>query len=141
MSRLDSMIRLNRWQLDEKRRRLVELETMAEDTRRRIGALEREMHDEAQVSDADAGRSHPGSWQAYAQSVRERRENLEVTLATIEAQVGEMNEQIAAAFQELKKFELISEARAQRARETTARREQFALDEMALVAFRRTSAI
>lgn len=139
MSRLDSIIRLHRWQLDEKRRRLVELETMAEDTRRRIGALEREMHEEAQVADAAAGRSHPGSWQAYVQTVRERRENLEVTLATIEAQVAEMNEHIATAFQELKKFELISEARERRTRETVARREQFALDEMALAAFRRSS--
>lgn len=140
MSRLDSIIRLHRWQLDEKRRRLVELQAMADDTRRRIAALDREIREEAKSADAAGGEAYPGSWQAYARTMRERRENLEVTLCTIESQVGEINEAIAEAFQELKKFELISEARARRVRETAARREQFALDEIALTGFRRSSA-
>lgn len=140
MSRLDSIIRLHRWQLDEKRRRLVELQAMADDTRRRIATLDREIREEAKSADAAGGEAHPGSWQAYARTMRERRENLEVTLCTIDSQVGEINEAIAEAFQELKKFELISEARARRVRETAARREQFALDEMALTGFRRSSA-
>lgn len=140
MSRLDSIIRLHRWQLDEKRRRLVELQAMADDTRSRIAALDREIREEAKSADAAGGETYPGSWQAYARTMRERRENLKVTLCTIESQVGEINEAIAEAFQELKKFELISEARARRVRETAARREQFALDEIALTGFRRSSA-
>lgn len=139
MSRLDSVIRLHRWQLDEKRRRLVELETMADETRRRIAALERELAEEARL--AHSGPTGLASWHAYAESVRERRQKLEVTLGTIESEAEETNREIAEAFQELKKFELISDARVRRVRETAARREQSALDEVALSNFRRSSAV
>ena len=128
MKRLDSLIRVRQWQLDESRRHVAELEDAIERTRQRIRNLDTEIANEGRVAD-QAG---PGSgFASYAAGVRDRRAKLAATVDTLGAELAQAQEQVAEAFQELKKFELVQEARRQRERDVSARREQFALDEMA----------
>ena len=79
-----------------------------------------------------ADQAGPGSgFASYAASVRERRRKLLATLETLDAELAQARETVADAFHELKKFELVQESRRVRDRAVAARREQFALDEMA----------
>ena len=135
MSRLDTLIRLNRWQLNERRRRVVELESMAEATRARIDGLDAAFAAEgrrAQASLADRAAFPP-----YAAAARAQRTKLVETLEKVEAEIAEAREAVTEAFQELKKYEIANEARLDREREFRARRERIAMDEMALEGHRR----
>lgn len=128
MKRLDSLIRVRQWQLDESRRHVAELEASIERTQARIRSLDSTIENEGRVADLAGPAS---GFAAYAANVRERRAKLVATVATLTAELAQAQSLVAEAFQELKKFELVQEARHQRDREIAARREQFALDEMA----------
>ena len=134
MSRLHTVIKLHRWRLNEKRRRLVELETLAANTRRRIDALAAELAAEARQAEAsaEARRNFP----AYAEAARDRRSKLEGTLATITAEIGQVQSEIAEAFQELKKYEIAQETRTRRELDERARRDRLAMDDIALQGYR-----
>jgi len=128
MKRLDSLIRVRQWQLDESRRHVAELEASIERTNERIRALDGNIEAEGRLAD-QAG---PGSgFASYAAGVRERRRKLIATIETLGAELAQARETVAEAFQELKKFELVQESRRVRERAVAARREQFSLDEIA----------
>jgi flagellar export protein FliJ len=136
-SRLAPLIKMHRWQLNEKRRRLVELETLAAGTQRRIEALDAELAAEAR--EAEASPESRRTFPIYVEAARERRQKLEETLATITAEMAEAQAAISEAFQELKKYELAEEGRNRRELEERARRERLRLDEIALQGYRRRS--
>ena len=68
MTALDSLIRVNRWKIDEQRRQLGELERLAERLREEGVRLEQEMASEQRV----AGASFEAGY-AYAGFARELR--------------------------------------------------------------------
>lgn len=136
MKRLDSLIRVRQWQLDESRRHVAELEASIERTQARIRSLDGNIETEGKLAD-QAG---PGNgFAAYAAGVRERRRKLAETLETLGAELAQARDLVAEAFQELKKFELVQESRRTRERAGAARREQFTLDEIAAARHRPTS--
>ena len=136
MKRLDTLIRMRQWQLDESRRSVAELEASIERTRARIATLDSNIESEGRVAD-EAG---PGAgFATYAAGMRERRRKLAATLDTLGAELLQARELVSEAFQELKKFELVQESRRQRDREVSSRREQFGLDEIAALRHRSSS--
>jgi chromosome segregation ATPase len=138
VSRLETLVKLHRWQLNEKRRRIAELETLAATTQARIDDLAAELAAEASVIEASP-ETRP-SLPAYLDAARERRRKLVETLETIAAELAEAREAMTSAFQELKKYEIALELREQREREVEERRQQIALDEMAIEGHRRRPA-
>ncbi len=135
MSRLDGLIRLHRWQLDEHRRRTVELEALRQTTIERIQALDEAVAKEAAAVGSDL--ASQAAYRAYAARARAQQAKLAETLDTLETEIAEAQSAVTAAFQELKKYELARETRRQRQQETLLRRERAALDEIAIEAFRR----
>ena len=68
-----------------------------------------------------------------AKAAIQRRDNLKNSVKDLEAKLEEVRDQLAEAFEELKKVELIEERDAERVRTQTAAREQAELDEIGLM--------
>jgi flagellar export protein FliJ len=133
--RIDGLIRLARWQLDEKRRALAELENMQADFMTRCRQLDEELEREKTTAAGDPAGSYRFS--DFVRATLMRRTALLDSLRRIEAEIEAMRDEVHAAFQELKKLELF-EARQQTARrQERDRREQAVLDDIGLARHRR----
>ncbi len=135
MKGLDSLIRLHRWQLDEKRRHLVELEVLSQRLAAQIRELEVEIKNEQQV--AGSSTEAAMTYGDYARAVIGRREKLDASLAELQSQGVVAKEEVAEAYRELKKFELVKVRNQSLANKRRRRQEQQVLDEVGLNQFRR----
>ena len=137
MSTLDSLIRLHRWKLDERRRQLAELEGFAERLRQDRRHLDeehlREQHAAAQSFEGQV--AYPG----YLQHARERQITLDRSLSETNGQIALAREALADAFQELKRHEIAAASRDYQRRQQLARRERIELDAVAIENYRRRS--
>lgn len=135
MRNRESLIRLHRFQVDEKRRKLAELELMLDEFR----ARERELEAQVLAEQRKAGISDVAhfAYPMFAKSVIRRRQNILNSIEDIERQLGVAKEELAGAFRELKKYEIIEDNRKRRHRKEAMRIEQIELDEVALGMHRR----
>ncbi len=133
MKGLDSMIRLHKWQVDEKRRQLGELETMRADLVRRQDALRAEM---AAEKTAAGEQVIQFTFATYIRNALERLETLASSIEEVDRAIEAMQNDLAEAYRALKKFEVAQARHAARARQEEARRDQIATDEIALTMFR-----
>ena len=87
MKSRDSLVRLKRFQAEEKRRRVVQIEAMVAEFSRMSGELDREIAAEEQRS----GISDPAhfAYPTYARSARARRDNLQQSAAELRQQLDE----------------------------------------------------
>jgi len=103
MKSRDTLMRLKRFQLEEKRRRVRQIETMLAEFARMSAELEREIANEekrAGISDP-----HHFAYPTYARAASVRRDNLKSSIAELEAQIEEARAAQAEAEAELVKFE------------------------------------
>lgn len=135
MRNRDSLIRLHRFHVDEKRRKLAELELMVQEFR----ARERELEAQVEAEQKKAGISDVAhfAYPMFAKSVIRRRQNILTSIADIEAQLDSAKEELSDAFRELKKYEVIENNRKSKIRKEVMRVEQAQLDEVALSIHRR----
>jgi flagellar export protein FliJ len=137
MKNLDSVIRLHQWQLDEKRQKVAELERLATRFRAEIEQLENRLKQEQEVAarSADAATGYGN----YALAAVARRDKLEQSLAGLENEMAQAVEDVAMAFQEFKKFDLIRARDREKVELKKKRSQQRAMDEAGLNLFRRTT--
>jgi flagellar export protein FliJ len=135
MRNRETLIRLHRFQVDEKRRKLAELELMAQEFR----ARERELEAQVLAEQKKAGISDVAhfAYPMFAKSVIRRRQNILASIEDIERQLDAAKDELAAAFRELKKYELLEDSRKRKHRKEVMRVEQAELDEVALGIHRR----
>jgi len=138
MRDLAGLIKLHRWQLDEKRRALAELEGFAARLAEEKARLDAEYERERAASAAVQG-PLPG-YARWLDSVNARRRRLAQSTASVEAQIEAARAEMAEAFQELKKIELAQAERERREADRRKRAERIDLDEIALSGFRRRQA-
>jgi flagellar export protein FliJ len=139
MKRTNTLIRLRRFRVDELKRRLATLDAMKADVERKLADLEDSVAREKQrAGDSDIGRL---AFPSFLRSIEARRENLRATQKDIERERAQAQEDLTAAFQDLKALEFATEQQAKRAEEVEARRAQSRLDEMALVRHLRKHAL
>ena len=103
MKSRDTLLRLRRFQCDEKRRRVVQIETMIAEFTRMSGELAREIAAEeqrARISDT-AHFAYP----TYARAARTRRENLVSSIEELRGQFDEAKAALTEAQDELAKAE------------------------------------
>ncbi len=138
MSALDSLIRLHRWQLDERRRDLATLEDLAA----RLGEerLKLDLEDERERAVASASPEAAFAYAGYARQLIERRRRLEQSRAETEEQIARAREALALAYQDTKRYEIAAASRQKQQEQRDARREQQALDEIGVEGFRRKNA-
>ncbi|WP_417317149.1 flagellar FliJ family protein [Emcibacter sp.] len=132
---IDGMIRLHKWQLDEKRRQLTELETMRDDLLARKEDLAKQLV--AEQEKVASSQVVNISYASFATAVAQRQENLMGSLAEIEASIEEMKDQVSESFKELKKYEVVEQRERERQMAKENRRQQADLDELAIQMHRR----
>lgn len=117
--------------MDEKRRKLAELQSLEDELRQQIVRL-----DEQVILERKAATDHPVegglTFASFAQVARDRRDNLENSMAQMAHVILLAREELAEAFRELKKYETVQRSRERREREEANRREQAILDEIGL---------
>jgi flagellar export protein FliJ len=138
VSALDTIIRVHRWQLDERRQQLAELERLEE----RLRGEERRLDDEL-LSEQRAAAASPEAASAYpnyAKALADRRAKLTLSLQGVQAQLVQAREALAESFAEVKRYEMAQATRDRRTRATAARKQQIQQDEVAMQIYRRTKA-
>lgn len=130
MKSRDTLIRLRRFELDEKRQKVTDIETMIADFQQMSRDLDRQIEDEqarAGVSDINHF-----AYPTFAKAAVQRRDNLATSIEELEAKLDAAREELAEAFEEVKKVELIEERDQERTRVSRNRAEMAELDEVAL---------
>jgi flagellar export protein FliJ len=135
MRNRESLIRLHRFHVDEKRRKLAELELMLQEFR----ARERELEAQVEAEQKKAGISDVAhfAYPMFAKSVIRRRQNILASIEDIDRQLEAAREELSDAFRELKKYEVVEDNRKRKMRKEVMRVEQAQLDEVALAIHRR----
>src|SRR5258708_4025558 len=107
MKSRDTLIRLKKFQVDEQRRKVMQIEGMIAEFERMATDLEREI----KVEQDRAGIHDPThfAYPTYAKAAIQRRENLKHSADELKAQLNDAKEALADAFEELKKVELLDE--------------------------------
>ena len=129
MKSRDSLIRLKKFQVDEKRRQVSQIEMMIADFNRMVSDL-----DDQIVSEQNRVGIHDIAHFAYptfAKAAISRRENLKVSIHDLEVKLEAARDDLAIAVEDLKKIELIEEREQHRERAERDAAEQEVLDEMA----------
>jgi flagellar FliJ protein len=139
MKRQDTLLRLRRFRVDDLKRRMATLDGMKADVERKLADLEDSVARERQrAGDTDIGRL---AFPSFLKSIEIRREKLGETLKDIERERESCQNDLTAAFQDLKSLEFANEQQEKRLAEIEARRAQARLDEMALVRHLRKHAL
>src|ERR1700752_4015656 len=131
MKSRDTLIRLKKFQVDERRRKVAQIETMIAEFERMAGDLDREIKAEQDK----AGIHDPAhfAYPTYAKAAMQRRENLKRSADELRVQLDEAKAALAEAFEELKKVELLDERDQARERAEENAREQADLDSIGLM--------
>ena len=131
MKRRDTMLRLKRFRVDDLKRRLGTLDEMKADLDKKLTDLDDSVAREKQrANDSEIGRL---AFPSFLQSIEVRRVNIRATMKELERERATVQEELAAAFQDLKSFELAEQERERRVSETQARAAQVRMDEIAIV--------
>lgn len=130
MKSRESLIRLKRFQVDEKRRQVMQIETMVDEFRRMMDELDRQIiieQEKAGINDV----TH-FAYPTFAKAARTRRENLQTSIDDLMVQLERAQDDMATAVEELKKVELIEERDQARTSAAVDAAEQDAMDEIGL---------
>jgi flagellar protein FliJ len=131
MKSRETLIRLKKFQVDEKRRKVSQIESMIAEFERMAGDLEREISGEQDR----AGIHDPAhfAYPTYAKAAIARRENLKRSADELKVQLNDAKGALAEAFEELKKVELLEERDQARERAAENAQEQSELDGIGLL--------
>lgn len=129
MKGIESLIKLHKFELDEKRRTLKELETVQANIVGAIDALETQIINEqnsARLSEVVY------AYGAFADASIKRREALKQSLAASTREVEAARDVVTESFGELKKYEITKTARDRAVEKEENRREGIFLDELGI---------
>ena len=131
MKSRETLIRLKKFQVDEKRRRVSQIEAMIADFQRMSTDLDREI----QTEQDRAGINDPShfAYPTYAKAAIARRENLKRSADELRIQLDDAKSALGEAFDDLKKVELLDERDQARERADENAREQSELDAIGML--------
>jgi flagellar FliJ protein len=134
MKSRETLIRLKKFQVDEKRRKVVQIEGMIAEFDRMAADLDREILAEQER----AGIHDPAhfAYPTYAKAALTRRDNLKRSADELKGQLEDARGALGEAFEELKKVELLDERDQMRERASDDVREQAELDRIGLMRHR-----
>ena len=129
----ESIIRLQRFRVDEARRKVQSLEGMKAELEKKGLELEVTVAAEQRraIEDEIGRYAYPG----FARAINTRRENILKSIEAIEAQIAAAQEELNAAYRDLKKFELAEEGRVREEKTRRSRRQQNEADDLTLTRF------
>jgi flagellar protein FliJ len=127
-SRSESLIRLKKFQVDEKRRQVAQIEMMIADFERMASELDQQIEIEQQktgISDV----AH-FAYSTFAKAAMQRRDNLLASSADMKGTLENAQDQLAEAVEDLKKVELLDQREQGREADAEAKSEQADYDEI-----------
>ena len=133
---LHALIRLRKWEVDEKQRGLAVLLRQEESVMERQAALEAEIWREVAFT-AEAPTEQRFTFSAYLSRCGVYREQLGAMLQDVRRRITAAQEELAEAFRRLKPFEETQKMRDTEDEKETGRLEQIELDEIGLTLYRR----
>jgi len=133
MKSRETLIRLKKFHVDEKRRKVAQIEAMIAEFDRIAGDLDREIKTEQDR----AGIHDPAhfAYPTYAKAAIARRENLKRSADELKTQLDDAKASLGEAFEELKKVEMLDERDHAREKAAQNAREQTELDTIASLRF------
>ena len=107
MKSRETLIRLKKFQVDEKRRRVAQIEGMIADFQRMSVDLEREI----QTEQERAGINDPShfAYPTYAKAAMARRENLKRSISELKIMLDDAKAALGEGLEEMKMIELLDE--------------------------------
>jgi flagellar protein FliJ len=131
MKSRDTLIRLKKFQVDERRRKVAQIESMIAEFERMASDLDREIKSEQER----AGIHDPAhfAYPTYAKAAMVRKENLKRSADELKVQLDDAKAALGEAFEELKKVELLDERDQARERADENAREQNELDAIGML--------
>ncbi|NIX76158.1 flagellar export protein FliJ [Microvirga terricola] len=107
MKSRDTLIRLKRFQVDDKRRRVAQIEMMIAEFDRMAADLNREIAAE----EHKAGISDPNhfAYPTYARAAAARRDNLLQSIGNLHTQLDDAKAELGEAFEDLKRAESLED--------------------------------
>lgn len=130
MKSRDALIRLKRFDVEEKGRKVADIEAMIGDFNLMAVDLDRQIaieQERAGISDINHY-----AYPTFAKAAIQRRNNLAASAADLAARLAAAREELDEACEELKKIELLEERDAERLRLDQARATNAELDEVAV---------
>jgi flagellar export protein FliJ len=126
MKSRETLLRLKKFQVDERRRKVAQIEGMIGEFEHMTADLDREIRAEQER----AGIHDPAhfAYPTYAKAAIQRRENLRRSAEELKVQLDQAKDALSEAFEELKKVELLDERDQIRERSIENAREQAELD-------------
>ncbi len=130
MKSRESLIRLKRFQVDEKRRQASDIESMIADFKRMSSDLDLQVQAEQERTGIDDVTHF--AYPTFAKAAMKRRDNLVASIDDLNVQLEAAQDELAEAFEELKKIELMEEKESERERAEERASEQAEMDEIGL---------
>ena len=129
MKTRDSLVRLKRFQVDDKRRQLAQIESMIAEFNRMADELDDQIRTEQErVGITDVTHF---AYPTFAKAAATRRDNLKNSALELDEQLERARDELSEAIEELKKFEQLEERDHLRERTAQELAEQDELDEIA----------
>ena len=138
MKSLIALVRLHKWRIDESTRKLADLDALATRFRQQITDIVDRLAAEARLAGDSVAAA--ASYSNFMQVETARRRTLEQSLADLDHEIARAREQLAAAFRELKSYEITLDRKRQHASRMNDRRQQAVLDEIGQVLHRAKTA-
>jgi flagellar protein FliJ len=130
MKSRETLIRLKRFQVDEKRRKVTQIEMMIADFERMAHELDREIKaEEARSGINDVGHF---AYPTYAKAAKARRDNLQQSADNLRGQLDDAKAALAEAFEEMKKVEILEDREKSAERVAQGARDQATMDAIGL---------
>lgn len=137
MADLDPLIRYRKHGVDEKRRFLSQLYREMEQLELQKKVIQNQMEQEIALA-AEMGTPEAQAYLGlYLEGARRKIKALNVSLSKMEARIAAAQEDIRAAFAELKKIEIIQRNREEEEAAAIKRKEEQTLDDIAIEGYRR----
>lgn len=129
MKSREALLKFKRFQVEERRRRVSQIEAMINEFARMAGDLDREI----EAEEKRAGISDPGhfAYPTYAKAARVRRDNLLNSSGELKDQLEDAKNALEIAFEDLKKIEILDDREKAAERAEAAMRQQMENDRAA----------
>lgn len=127
MSRLDNIIRLRKWELDEVRRELAVLLGEREEMVHHLDMITEEIDEQNRSTAIEVFSTTVG---AYMDGVKKRRDQIGSMLEAKELEINEQQDKVAEGYRELKTFEIAHDQEMLRLKKAEDKEEQAMFDEL-----------
>ena len=131
-SALKTLTRIQKFQIDEQRKILSELQEKQDILQAQLEQLNRDFEQEKEFARNNAG---VGDFGAYVKRYMQQRENLEMQIAVLEKKIEHERDVMADMFKEQKTYEIVDDQRTKRAAKEEEQKMQKVLDEIGTTSF------